>query len=74
MKKWYFLWLCIFCMFSVKAQVDDNFSDGDFTNNPTWTGTDASWQVNSSFQLQSANTVTNSSFYISTENSLATVA
>ena len=74
MKKWYFLWLCLFCMFSVKAQVDDNFSDGDFTNNPTWTGTDASWQVNSNFQLQSANTVTNSSFYISTENSLATVA
>lgn len=70
----YFIAAFLTCIFSVKAQVNDNFSDGDFTNNPTWTGTDASWQVNSSFQLQSANAVTNSNFYISTENTLATVA
>jgi len=74
MKKWYFLLLFFSCIFSAGAQVNDDFSDGNFDSNPTWTGSDASWQVNSSFQLQSTNSVTNGIFYISTENALATVA
>lgn len=36
----------------VYAQVIDNFSDGDFTTNPTWSGDDGKFIVNSSLQLQ----------------------
>jgi len=36
----------------VSAQLFDDFSDGDFTNNPTWSGTTDKYIVNSLFQLQ----------------------
>ena len=55
-----------------KAQVFDNFSDGNFTANPAWIGNTSDWIVNSSSQLQSNNLVVNSSFYLSTANTLAT--
>ena len=57
-----------------KAQLTENFTDGNFTANPPWTGNAADWTVNAALQLQSNNTVANSSFYLSTANSLATVA
>lgn len=57
-----------------QAQFSENFSDGDFTANPSWTGGTASWIVNASGKLQSNNTVANSSFYLSTTSTLATAA
>ena len=44
------------------AQVNENFSDGNFTNNPVWTGTTSNFMVNSSFQLQSQATTASTSF------------
>ena len=57
-----------------KAQLSENFNDGNFTANPPWTGNPADWTVNAALQLQSNNTVANSSFYLSTAGTLATVA
>ena len=37
---------------SLFAQVTDDFSDGDFTQNPTWSGTTEQYMVNNSKQLQ----------------------
>ena len=64
--------LVVFFSMPVYAQVSDNFSDGDYTANPVWTGSSADWIVNSALQLQSNNQVANSTFFISTPNTLAT--
>lgn len=56
------------------AQISENFNDGEFANNPTWLGNTSDYMVNSSFQLQSNNTVANSSYYLSTASSIATAA
>jgi hypothetical protein len=44
------------------AQVWDDFSDGDFTQNPAWTGTDANFLINNNLQLQSCATATSTSY------------
>ncbi|MGH2565709.1 MAG: lamin tail domain-containing protein, partial [Ginsengibacter sp.] len=57
-----------------KAQLSENFDDGDLTANPAWSGGTSDFVVNSSLQLQSNNTVANSNYFLSTPNSLATSA
>ena len=42
--------LCTFC--SLSAQISDDFSDGDFSQNPVWQGDVGSFIVNSQLQLQ----------------------
>ena len=62
----------IFVSVTTNAQLSENFSDGDFTGNPAWSGGTSDFIVNSYLQLQSNNTVANSNYFISTPNSLAT--
>ncbi|MGZ4048216.1 MAG: lamin tail domain-containing protein [Bacteroidia bacterium] len=47
------------------AQITDNFSDGDFTTSPAWSGDATEFTVNASQQLQLNNTVAGAS-YLST--------
>lgn len=54
------------------AQIDDQFTDGDFTANPSWNGTIATYIVNSGKQLQLNNSVASTS-YLSTPHGLSTL-
>ena len=54
--------LFIILPFIGMAQVTDDFSDGNFTENPSWTGTDSCFFVNNSFQLQSTATVAGTAY------------
>ncbi len=74
MRKLIISFVLISLLNNTKAQVADNFTDGNFSANPIWTGNTADWIVNPAFQLQSNNTVANSSFYLSTASNLATTA
>jgi hypothetical protein len=36
---------------TITAQIEDEFSDGNFTFNPNWIGTDTKFKINTSYQL-----------------------
>src|SRR5882757_498686 len=64
----------LLCIIEAKAQLNENFNDGNFTVNPAWVGGTGDWLVNPAFQLQSNNTIANSSYHLSTASILATMA
>ncbi len=68
-----FLVLILFS-FRAHAQLTENFNDGNFTTNPSWSGNTSDFIVNTALQLQSNNTVANSNYFLTTPNSLATEA
>jgi hypothetical protein len=65
----YIIGILLFLTFMANAQIQDDFSDGDFTNNPTWSGDDTQFKINSSKKLQLNSSGTDTS-YLSTANSL----
>ncbi len=71
--RYYLLQIILLCTVAlpVCAQINDDFTDANFTSNPVWTGNMADWAVNASLQLQSNNTIAGSIFYLSTANTLA---
>jgi hypothetical protein len=61
MKNLLYSMLFLFPMIT-SAQVTDNFSDGEFTNNPSWSGDQSQFIVNSSGQLQLSSSGENISY------------
>ena len=52
MKQFYIIFCFFTSILSLQAQLSDNFSDGDFLNNPIWNGETSEFIVNNQLQLQ----------------------
>ncbi len=50
----------------VTAQISDDFSDGDFTQNPPWSGATDKFKINSGFQLQLNDTAAGTAYLATT--------
>ena len=48
------------------SQLSDNFSDGDFSNAPTWSGDVNQYEINTNFKLHSNGTAISDTAYLST--------
>lgn len=48
------------------SQLSDNFTDGDFTTSPVWSGDASKYEVNASFELHSNGTAISDTAYLST--------
>ncbi|RZK51706.1 MAG: hypothetical protein EOO91_20500, partial [Pedobacter sp.] len=65
------LFLMLLSVKLTSAQVVDDFSDGNFTSNPAWVGSNSSFNVNPSKQLQTSLSSTAQSVSLATSNLLA---
>jgi hypothetical protein len=66
--------LQFFFLYAAFGQLNDNFTDGDFTMNPIWSGDDSVYtviDVAGNKRLRSNKLVTNSTYYLSTPSTQA---
>ena len=70
--KHYFLIPLLFFFGSVHSQINEDFTDGDFTNNPIWVGTNTDFVINTLEQLQVNNTLGDTS-YLTTPHGLTSL-
>ena len=68
----YFLVPLLLFFGSVHSQINEDFTDGDFINNPIWVGTNTDFIVNTFEQLQVNNTLGDTS-YLTTPHGLTTL-
>src|ERR1700746_328178 len=63
--------LLIFLIFPLQifAQLNENFSDGNFSINPEWVGDTSSFKIDASLQLQSQGAAVTENIYLSTASS-----
>ena len=71
--KYFYLLLLLFFVQNLSAQVTDDFNDGDFTTNPTWSGDNAKFAVVTN-KLNSNSTIASDVFHLSTPSTQATNA
>ena len=64
----------LFLFFSTFAfsQLEDNFSDGNFTFKPNWIGTDTKFEVTNLYQLRTKDTIADTA-YLSVKHNLSTL-
>ncbi len=62
--RYFLLIFCSFLYFIDYAQITETFTDGNFTLNPNWVGSDTKFEVNNSFQLHSKSTTSDSIFLV----------
>lgn len=57
-------WLCciVFLPYMCSGQILENFSDGDFISNPSWSGDQLNFKINNEYQLQLDDADAGSSF------------
>ena len=72
MKLFVVLSFVLFTSIQSIGQLNDNFSDGDFTSNPAWIGQDSLFKVNSTGELQLNDTasITNEAFLVNNTGAL----
>ena len=68
------IYIICFANLFTNAQLTESFTDGDITTSPAWGGGLTDFTVNPAFQLQSNNSIVNSTYYLSTASTLATTA
>ena len=72
LKLLFFILVCWCFLEKSHAQVTDDFSDGDFTNNPIWSGTTGDFSVNGTQELQLTSLVAGAS-YLTTPHNLTSL-
>lgn len=69
MRQLFIFVILILCHARISAQVQDDFSDGNFSTNPSWSGDDAKFEVNVAQQLHLNAPAVTDAGYLSTANS-----